>query len=99
MITHHLTFAKEADYIIALDDGKVQAHGTFDDLQKKKDIDLLNVFMNENEQDDQEDASLTLKKQASRKSKTSAHEENMEYIEDDQDGENDTTTVTWETYK
>lgn len=25
LITHHLTFAKEADYVIVLDDGEVQA--------------------------------------------------------------------------
>ena len=43
LVTHHIHFAKESDYIVVLDGGKIQAQGTYAEIERKN-VDLLNIF-------------------------------------------------------
>ena len=48
LVTHHLNYAKEADRVIVMKDGGVEAEGRFDELVGMK-LDLLQIFSKENE--------------------------------------------------
>lgn len=66
LVTHHLTYAKEADHVIAFDEGRIEAEGTFKDLQTMN-IDLLNIFTHENEEYGEDEAE---KRKTTRRSTT-----------------------------
>lgn len=43
LVTHHLHFARESEHVVLMDEGKIEAQGTFFELEKLN-IELLNVF-------------------------------------------------------
>jgi len=46
LVTHHLDYAKEADRVVVMKDGGIEAQGKFEDLVEMK-LDLLQVFSGE----------------------------------------------------
>jgi len=57
LVTHHLSYAKEADNVIVFDEGKIIAQGTFEEVQNK-DINLLKLFAKENESQEVEEEKI-----------------------------------------
>ena len=80
LVTHHLNFAKDADYIVVMDEGKVEIQGTFVEIQRK----AAHVFetyvtekgKNKEEQKEQPDDVIKKEKQ---ESKANLQEEAEEY--------------------
>ena len=92
LVTHHLTYAKEADRILVFDEGELQADGTFDELQSEN-IGLLNIFKEENKDyDDDDDLRKTSRKSTVMDMKDMKEGETKKYKEDP-------ILVSWSTYK
>ena len=48
LTTHYMEEASEADYVVILDDGKIAASGTVNDLKKKYAKDLVKIYFDDN---------------------------------------------------
>jgi len=57
LVTHHISFAKEADRILVFDEGKVIAEGSYQELSTQQ-LDLLNIFKKEHKQEDEQEVRL-----------------------------------------
>ena len=90
LVTHHLNFAKEADHVVLMDNGRVQAQGKFSELEKL-DISLLNIFKGQNQNKAGED---TTKNEIEAKVESKVVQNQKEEVKQDI-----ATEVTWGTYK
>jgi len=95
LVTHHLTYAKEADRVIAFDQGRIEAEGTFRDLQSMN-IDLLNIFTHENEDYDAEEEE---KRKTTRKSTVEVQAKEPAKEEKAKRPQESTTLVSYKTYR
>lgn len=92
LVTHHLGFAKQADNVIVLDQGKIQAEGSFDEVSGKR-VNLLAMFTN-----DEHDSVEQQKRKASVKQEKPVKEIKLNNRR--QRGKDDINReVTWATYK
>jgi len=103
LVTHHISFAKEAEKIIVFDEGKVIAEGSYQELSSQQ-LDLLNIFKKEHKQVEEE--APTLRKITSMR-KTSIREDGSVVeeevpVEDEADKKQfheEEPVVTFATYK
>jgi len=54
LVTHHLDYAKQADKVVVMKEGSVEAQGIFEDLAKM-DLDLLDIFKKREQEKKDED--------------------------------------------
>ena len=93
LVTHHLHFAKESDYVLFMDEGRVEAQGLFSELEKMN-IGLLNVFrMDEGHEKKDETTSNKPKKEKKN------DQDDVVSKRKERGNREDATQVTWQTYK
>jgi len=92
LVTHHLHFARDSDHVVLMNEGRVEAEGSFKELERMN-IGLLNVFKFEEErrmsmntsQQKEEEEKMDGDKTASKTQEKASKEEAAQ--------------VSWETYK
>jgi len=96
LVTHHLNFAKQADKVIVLNQGEIEAQGSFEEVQSK-DINLLSLFTTDEESHYAEEIARKLSERRASLNKEittlSLHGEVQEIKHEE------INQVTWETYK
>lgn len=99
LVTHHLNFAKEADHIVVLEEGRVETQGTFDQVRAEK-PELFDYFLEKiksKKSQEGEEEILTeddgVKMIAKRNTSKANLQETAEEFEEEQ-----STTVSWKTY-
>ena len=89
LVTHHLHFAKESDFVVLMNEGRVEAQGTYSQLEKLN-ISLLNtVFKTEGEEEDEEENKEEIKQ---------IGKNSIAVIKEDEIKE-ELTQTSWQTYK
>jgi len=99
LVTHHLHFAKESDYVVVMDHGRIQAQGSFSEIEHM-DVDLLNIF-NQNNSRRNRVASDLSEEEILKKKKMSIYNNNKgnEVQNAEENINEDSTSVSWSTYK
>ena len=93
LVTHHLHFARESDYIVVMDEGRIEAQGTFSEIEKKN-IDLLNIFNVSSRKSSVVSSDQSIEEgEEENKNKEIVEKEKEEKVTEE------VTTVSWETYK
>jgi len=97
LVTHHLHFAKESDYVVVMNDGKIQAQGSFEQIEGKN-VDLLNIFnvaeARKSSVYSDSDSSLIVQEGEEKETdKIPTLKQKEEVLAED------ATTVSWKTYK
>jgi len=89
LVTHHLHFARDSDYVIVMNNGSIEAQGTFSELEMGN-IELLNVFKGQQGEGN--------KKEEDQDDQTSGEIFNEDVKEGEKVIEEETTSVSWSTY-
>jgi len=91
LVTHHLNFAKESDYVIVMNNGEVEAEGRFKDLEKMG-IDLLSIFQSDSRKASALSLNDDAEKEEEKKKDVISKKEAKELKEE-------SVTISWATYK
>ena len=98
LVTHHINFAKESDHVILMSDGKVEAQGTFAELEQLN-LNLLTVFKFE---DERKDSNENENESETKQKKKSVKEVNVDKAlskKAEKGQREESAEVTWSTYK
>jgi len=115
LVTHHLSYAAEADNVIVMKNGEVEAEGTFEELQQRQNIDLVELFKKQEEEGEilRGPSIVNIELERRKGSTPSGGDERRmsfrsregDYPNDEEDKKEtpakaeDSTRVTWDTYK
>ena len=95
LVTHHLTYAKEADRVLLFSEGKIIGDGTFEEL-KLMDSNIFTIFK---ETEDQEEKKADSRRGSIASRGGSEYENQLEAKEEKKGGTNqESAPVSWSTY-
>lgn len=96
LVTHHIHFARESDYVVVMDEGRILAQRTFREVEDK-DVDLLNIFNIAESRKSSVNSSLDQTMEEEPEEKPNLNQ--VIKKEKEEETEEDTISVSWSIYK